>query len=82
MHYWVEIESLGIIIDVTADQFQDLVKENIPDVFVGEPSRRYEKLFIATIEKDVLCINRERVRKILKSRKTLINSSKDTNAIG
>lgn len=82
MHYWVEIESLGIIIDITADQFQRLVKEKIPDVFIGKPSHRYEKLFIATIDKDVLCINRKTARCILKSKKVLTNIPRDTNAIG
>jgi hypothetical protein len=82
MHYWVEIESLEIIIDVTADQFQRFVKEKIPDVFIGKPSHRYGKLFIATIDKDVLCINRKAVRDILKHRKILTDSPEDMDAIG
>lgn len=34
-HTWVEVPSLGIIIDLTLDQFQAGMNENIPSVFIG-----------------------------------------------
>lgn len=42
-HYWVKVENL--IVDITADQFNDLLSSSMPPVFIGNQNNsRYKEI--------------------------------------